>query len=220
MAGDFLRFRRTQPYLKQIKYIYAQSSWNHKLAMVPGLSFMKSYFAQNQYGELTRARHRQVKIRAAHLLREDNNLPRVLLHMTYDLVDRLQHRNISPLRSGPLKQPRRWKGLDYPASLTHGLFEMFDQLSSGHTLLCTELSLANPDIAGATDAVHDPLPHIAAKVEDEVADSVLDALACRSQTCSSVSLCMQLVMKPVICSSFALEVERNRAPISLSMQAL
>ncbi len=96
--------------------------------------------AQKQGRGLPRTRHSQVKIRSAHLLRQHDDLARMLLHVSNDLVDRLQHRDIlSPLGSRPLGQPLGRKCFDDSASLLDGLGQEFDQLRDGRFTLRAEL---------------------------------------------------------------------------------
>src|ERR1700732_2434133 len=53
----------------------------------------------------TRPGHRQIQIRPSHLLRQQNNLPNMLLHMSHHLVDRIEHTHRTTLRMNDLHQP-------------------------------------------------------------------------------------------------------------------
>jgi hypothetical protein len=97
----------------------------------------------------------------------------MLLHMPDHLVDRIQHADVTPLRSNPLHQPLRKHRSDNPIRLCRCSRKLLHQLSATQTLRRTKLRIPNPNILGPTHPMHNPLPHIPTKMKHKIAHSVL-----------------------------------------------
>jgi len=97
----------------------------------------------------------------------------MLLHMPDYLVDRIQHTDVTPLRSNPLHQPLGRHRSNNPICLRHGSRELLHQLSATQTIRRTELRIPHPNILSPTHPMHNPLPHISAKMKHKITDSIL-----------------------------------------------
>jgi hypothetical protein len=111
-----------------------------------------------------RSRYRQIQIRRGHLFGQQDNLPHVLLHMSYHLVDRLQHTHIPPLWRNPLHQSLWRHPRNHALRLVKRRPEQRDQLLCAHPTLGTELRIPHPDIGRATYPMYHPLPRIPTEV--------------------------------------------------------
>ena len=92
----------------------------------------------------------------------------MLLHVSYNLVDRFQHRYIATLRRDPLNQPLRGQGSNHSTRFLHCLLEKLRQCCASYPTIRAELSIANPNILRSTDSMHHPLPHIPTQMQYEV----------------------------------------------------
>jgi len=137
--------------------------------MVLGQVYCYQDFAQNLSG----TGYREIQICPTHLFGQQNDLSHMLLHVTDNLIDRLQLRYVSTLRSGSIRQSFDRKGIDDTTRLSNRVLEQPDQLATGPTPLRTELLLADSNIVCAANTVHDPLPHVSAKMQNQVGDGVL-----------------------------------------------
>ncbi len=97
----------------------------------------------------------------------------MLLHMSNHLVDRIQHANLMCLRSNPLNQPLRRHGSNNFPSLRHRSRKLLHQLSATQTISSTKLRIPHPNILAPAHAMHNPLPHVPAKMQHKIPHSIL-----------------------------------------------
>ncbi len=128
-------------------------------------------FAQKCRG-LPRSRHGQIQICPAHLFGEQDDLSRVLLHVADNLIDRFQNGDIPSLGGRSFGQSLWRDRLDDSAGFGDGFLEQPHQVLRTHVAVCAELSIPDPNVGNSSDAVHDPLPHIATQMQDQISDCV------------------------------------------------
>jgi hypothetical protein len=97
----------------------------------------------------------------------------MLLHVPDDLVDSVEHRDVMALWRDALGEARVGQRGDHLFRGRDRLLEKREDLRAGHAAIGGELLIAPAHVGSASDSVHDPLPHVAAQVEDEIADGVL-----------------------------------------------
>lgn len=99
----------------------------------------------------------------------------MLMCVGYYLIDGLQnaHRRASRLRTGAVGQPLRRQHGNDGSRLSNSSYKHLRQRGSADTTVGAELSLAYPNIFDSANAMHDPLPYISAKMQDDISHGVL-----------------------------------------------
>lgn len=97
----------------------------------------------------------------------------MLLYMSNDLVDGVQYGHVPILRPGPLREPFMRQGGDNSLCLGHRIGEMLVQFSRSQAALLIELCVANAYVCRSANTVNNPLPHIAAEMQYQIAHGIL-----------------------------------------------
>ena len=106
---------------------------------------------------------------ADHLGQHDD-LTRVHREMLRDVQDRIQDGNFAALDGPPFGEPRRVERRQDGVRVGHGPAEPGKQLGTRDHRALIEFLLTIPCTGGAADSADDPLPHVAAQVQDQIAD--------------------------------------------------
>jgi hypothetical protein len=125
----------------------------------------------------TFARHRQIQVARQHLLGQQNDLPRMLPKMRRHLEDRLQHGRMPHharwLRVNHLQQPLMRHRHDHGTRLFERALKALTRRTCLNHRLQRKLRIPHTHIRLSRNPMHDPLPHVAFQMQQEVRDRVL-----------------------------------------------
>ena len=97
--------------------------------------------------------------------------------MLHNMIDRLQHADVEVLHGDAFGQPRGRQRAHHSHSLVNFATHVSGQFWDRHSTTRGKLRIARPLVWDAADLGGDPLPHIAAKVQHQIADGVLIFIA-------------------------------------------
>jgi len=97
----------------------------------------------------------------------------MLLHVANNLIDGIEHGDLASLRCSSLNQALRRQGIDHAACLCYGRLKECYQFLASHPAIGVKLPIPDTNVCCATDAMHDPLTHVAAQMQNQVSDCIL-----------------------------------------------
>ena len=101
--------------------------------------------------------------------RVDIDVPREMLD---NVVYAFEHGNVVVLRANALLQTLGRQLLQHGDGFVHGLMQAVAQLGNRHAASGGKLRVANPRIGRVANAGDNPLPHVAAKMQDQISDGI------------------------------------------------
>src|SRR5438105_1923220 len=105
-------------------------------------------------------------------LGDEDDLTEMQREVLDDVIDCVEHRDLSTLNAARRGQVRGGKACEHRVRLIQYALEVAEEHIGGCTVLRGELAGAVSCTRDAANAGHDPLPDVAGEVEEQIADTV------------------------------------------------
>jgi len=103
---------------------------------------------------------------------DEDDLPEMHREVFDDVIERLEHRQLSSLNGAQRAQIRRGETREHRVSLAQHALEIGEQPVGGRAVVRGELAGAVTSAWHGANTGHDPLPDVAGEVEQQIADAV------------------------------------------------